>query len=57
MTATFMSPVLNSDLPDLSAVSLDDLRDCTCPALLSALQDMYAEAEFNTGNERQDQRT
>ena len=56
MTATIMNPDLTSDMPDLTGVLLDDLRDHGDPALLSALHDVYVEAEFNTGNERQDQR-
>ncbi len=56
MTATIMTPDITSDLPDLTGVLLDDLRDHDDPALLAALRDVYVEAEFNTGNELQDQR-
>ena len=56
MTATIMSPELTSDLPDLTVISLDDLRSLQAPVLVSAIERVYADAEFNTGNELQDQK-
>jgi FXSXX-COOH protein len=45
MTATIMSRDITSDLPDLTGVSLDDLRYYDDPALRSALRDVRVEAE------------
>lgn len=47
---------LVTDLVDLTVVPLDELRSLTTPALTEALQHAYAVAEFNTGNEQQEQR-
>jgi hypothetical protein len=46
---------LDSELVDLTAVPLAELRDLTTSALVEALERTYAAAEFTTGNELQDQ--
>jgi hypothetical protein len=46
---------LDSELVDLTAVPLAELRDLTTSALIEALERTYAAAEFTTGNELQDQ--
>lgn len=46
---------LDSQLVDLTAVPLADLRELATSALVEALERTYAAAEFNTGNELQDQ--
>jgi hypothetical protein len=46
---------LDSELVDLTTVPLDELRSLTTSALVKALERTYAAAEFNTGNELQDQ--
>jgi hypothetical protein len=47
---------LDSELVDLTAVPLTELRSLTTPALLEALERTYAAAEFTTGNELQEQK-
>jgi hypothetical protein len=49
------SPALTTTLVDLTTVPLDELRTLTTPALLEALERTYTQAEFNTGNELQEQ--
>jgi hypothetical protein len=46
---------LDSQLVDLTTVSLAELRDLTTSSLVEALERAYAAAEFNTGNELQEQ--
>jgi hypothetical protein len=46
---------LESQLVDLTTVSLADLRVLSTSALLEALAQTYAAAEFTTGKELQDQ--
>jgi len=46
---------LDSNLVDLTTVSLEELRVLHTPGLVSALQRTYAAAAFNTGNELQQQ--
>lgn len=46
---------LDSDLVDLTAVSLDELRNLQTSALANALQRTYADTAFNTGDELQEQ--
>jgi hypothetical protein len=46
---------LDSELVDLTTVPLDELRSLTTSALVNALERTYAAAEFNTGNELQEQ--
>jgi hypothetical protein len=46
---------LDSELVDLTAVPLDELRSFATPALVTALTRTYAAAESTTGNEVQDQ--
>lgn len=46
---------LESQLVDLTTVSLAELRDLTTSTLVDALERTYAAAEFNTGNELQEQ--
>lgn len=48
---------LTSEMIDLTMFSLTELRDLTTPDLTAALNRTYALAEFNTGNELQDQNT
>jgi hypothetical protein len=47
---------LDTELVDLTVVPLDELRSLTTPALTQALERAYAVAEFNTGNELQEQK-
>ena len=44
---------LDSELIDLTAISLAELRDLNTSALVAALERTYAAAEFTTGDERQ----
>lgn len=46
---------LSSELVDLTAIPLTELRDLTTSELVAALERTYAAAEHNTGNERQEQ--
>jgi hypothetical protein len=46
---------LDSQLIDLTAVPLDELRSLSTSALIRALEHTYAVAEFTTGNELQEQ--
>jgi hypothetical protein len=46
---------LDSELIDLTDVSLAELRALTTSALVEALERTYAAAEFVTGSELQDQ--
>jgi hypothetical protein len=46
---------LDSHLVDVTTISLAELRELTTSALVEALERTYAAAEFNTGNELQDQ--
>ena len=46
---------LDSRLVDLTEVHWAELRHLTSSALAEALERTYAAAEFNTGNELQDQ--
>lgn len=46
---------LDSELVDLTTVPLDELRSLTTSALVEALERTCAAAEFNTGNELQEQ--
>jgi hypothetical protein len=46
---------LDSDLVDLTAVPLAELRNLTTSALVEALERTYAAAAYNTGNELQEQ--
>jgi hypothetical protein len=46
---------LDSQLIDLTTVPLAELRDLTTSELISALERTYADAEFTTGTEVQDQ--
>jgi FXSXX-COOH protein len=48
---------LGSQLVDLTDLPLGELRNLTSSALVEALENIYALAAFNTGNELQDQRT
>lgn len=47
---------LDSELVDLTAVPLGELRDLTSSELLAALERTYALAAFITGAELQDQK-
>lgn len=47
---------LDSQVVDLTAVPLTELRDLTTSALVAALRRAYETAEWNTGNELQDQK-
>lgn len=47
---------LDSQLVDLTDIPLGELRTLTTSALTTALRRMYADAEFITGNELQDQK-
>jgi hypothetical protein len=47
---------LDSELVDLTAIPLAELRDLTTSALVEALERTYAAAEFTTGDERQVQK-
>jgi hypothetical protein len=47
---------LDSELIDLTTVSLAELRDLTTSGLVEALERTYAAAEFITGDERQEQK-
>lgn len=46
---------LGSQLVDLTTVPLTELRDLTTSELVVALERAYAAAEYNTGNELQEQ--
>lgn len=46
---------LDSELVDLTEVTLADLRTLATSALVEALERTYAAAEFTTGEEVQDQ--
>lgn len=46
---------LESETLDLTGISLADLRDLTTSELATALTRTYLAAEFNTGNELQEQ--
>jgi FXSXX-COOH protein len=46
---------LNSPLIDLTTVPLAELRTLSTSALVEALERTYAAAEYNTGNELQEQ--
>jgi hypothetical protein len=46
---------LDSELIDLTEISLAELRNLTTSDLVTALARTYAAAEFNTGNELQEQ--
>jgi hypothetical protein len=54
---TLTNADLISDLVDLTAIPLDDLRNLRTPALDVAIRHTYEHAAFNTGNERQEQDT
>lgn len=47
---------LDSELIDLTAIPLAELRGLTTSALVEALERTYAAAELTTGDERQDQK-
>jgi hypothetical protein len=47
---------LTTDLVDLTHISLDELWDLNNPDLTAAIKRTRDAAEFNTGNEVQDQR-
>lgn len=46
---------LSSELMDLTAIPLAELRDLTTSELVVALERAYAAAEYITGNELQEQ--
>lgn len=46
---------LDSQVVDLTAVPLTELRDLRTPALVTALAQIYEAAAWNTGNELQGQ--
>lgn len=46
---------LDSQLVDLTSVPLADLRDLRTSELVTALEQLYRTAEWNTGNELQTQ--
>ena len=48
---------LDSQLVDLTDFPLGELRDLTSSALVEALENIYALAASNTGNELQEQRS
>lgn len=47
---------LPSDLVDLTAIPLDELRDLRTPALAHAIQRIYERAAISAGREIQEQR-
>lgn len=48
---------LDSEMVDLTMISLAELRDLTTSDLVTALARTYDAAKFNTGNELQEQQT